>query len=356
MNMAGACWMRRTLGEPVSALLIDSQNNVIAGGWNGRLTKWDASGDEIWTVQLPDRIGCISINEDSVYATAGLHLSAVNLLSGEIQWQHALEGSADIVQANRGFVYAVSSVYDIEHNDFIDSAIWCFDLSGNQIWETHTAERPWTLDIHNDALYLGLGRPKMGYLKVSQEGESHYYSLESDTPVTSAILTDKGVLFGHANGDLTNLAGRKYSGSGESIGQICLTSNQSVIFSDNQQIVQLNESFSELSRIIVGPITALSAGFYVAGEETVWMGIQDGNSGILRATSLTDNKEIASMRVGKINTIKSNGKRVVVGDEFGEVCVWEEELFNRRVDSEQPEAEDARRQTMRERLNALRKR
>ena len=49
-------------------------------------------------------------------------------------------------------------------------------------------------------------------------------------------------------------------------------------------------------------------------------------------------------------------KRQVVGDEFGEVCVWEEELFNRRVDSEQPEVEDARRQTMRERLNALRKR
>ena len=62
--------MRRTLGEPVSALSIDSQNNIIAGGWNGRLTKWDASGDEIWTGKLPDRIGCIAINEDSVYATA----------------------------------------------------------------------------------------------------------------------------------------------------------------------------------------------------------------------------------------------------------------------------------------------
>ena len=56
------------------------------------------------------------------------------------------------------------------------------------------------------------------------------------------------------------------------------------------------------------------------------------------------------------NTIISNGKRVVVGDEFGEVYVWEEDLFNRRVSSEQPEEDDARRQTMRERLNALRKR
>ena len=153
MNMTGACWMSMTLSEPVSALSIDSQNNIIAGGWNGRLKKWDASGDEIWTIQLPDRIGCIEINDDSVY-TAGSHLVAVKSLSGEVQWQHALEGSADIVEANGGFVYAVSSVYDIEHNDFIDSAICPYDISGNQIWETHIAERPWTLDIHNEALYL----------------------------------------------------------------------------------------------------------------------------------------------------------------------------------------------------------
>lgn len=356
MNMTGACWMRRTLGEPVSALLIDSQNSIIAGGWNGRLTKWDASGDEIWTAQLPDRIGCIAINEDFVYATAGLHLVAVKSISGEVQWQRALEGSADIVEANGGFVYAVSSVYDIEHNDFIDSAIWCFDISGNQIWETHIAERPWTLNIHNEVLYLGLGRPKMGYAKVSEDGELNHYSLESDSPVTSAVLTGDGVLFGHANGDLTNLDGYKFSGSGVSIGQICLTSNHSVIFSDNQQIVQLNEGFSELSRLTVGTVTALSAGIYVAGKQTLWVGIQDGNSGLLRVISLTDNIDIASMRVGKINTIISNGKRVVVGDEFGEVYVWEEDLFNRRVNSEQSEEDDARRQTMRDRLNALRKR
>ena len=356
MNMTGACWMRRTLSEPVSALSIDSQNNIIAGGWNGRLTKWDASGDEIWTIQLPDRIGCIEINDDFVYATAGLHLAAVKSLSGEVQWQHALEGSADIVEANGGFVYAVSSVYDIEHNDFIDSAIWCYDISGNQIWETHIAERPWTLNIHNEALYLGLGRPKMGYAKVSADGELNHYSLESDSPVTSAVLTESGVLFGHANGDLTSLDGQKFSGSGESIGQICLTSNQNVIFSDNQQVVQLGENFSELSRLTVGPITALSTGIYVAGKQTLWVGIQDGNSGMLNVTSLTDNKDIASMRVGKINTIISNSKRVVVGDEFGEVYVWEEDLFNRRVSSEQSDEDDARRQTMRNRLNTLRKR
>ena len=77
---------------------------------------------------------------------------------------------------------------------------------------------------------------------------------------------------------------------------------------------------------------------------------------MLRVTSLTDDKDIASMRIGKINTIISNSKRVVVGDEFGEVYVWEEDLFNRRVSSDQPDEDHVRRQTMRERLNALKKR
>ena len=97
MNMIGACWMRRSLGEPISALLIDSHHNVIAGGWNGQLTKWTAEGDELWSAKLPDRIGSIAFNDTGVYVTAGLHLVAINTENGEVFWQQALEGSADQV-------------------------------------------------------------------------------------------------------------------------------------------------------------------------------------------------------------------------------------------------------------------
>ena len=123
MNMIGACWMRRSLGEPLSALLIGSNNEIIAGGWNGILTKWSAEGDELWSIQLPDRIGSISIAENGIYVCAGLHLVAINNENGEIFWQQALEGSADQVVIFQGLIYATSSVYDIEHNDFIDSAV-----------------------------------------------------------------------------------------------------------------------------------------------------------------------------------------------------------------------------------------
>ena len=46
---------------------------------------------------------------------------------------------------------------------------------------------------------------------------------------------------------------------------------------------------------------------------------------------------------------------VVLGDDKGELFVWEDDLFNRRLNSTNEEEDDTRR-SMRDRLKALRKR
>lgn len=357
MNMNGACWMRRSLGEPVSALYIDSQNNVIAGGWNGRLIKWSASGDELWSVQLPDRIGSISINSNGIYATAGLHICAVQLANGSVIWQQALEGSADTVLATEELIYATSSVYDIEHNDFIESAIWCFDKLGNEVWKRYMAERPWTLNQYQGDLYLGLGRPKMGLACVTKDGKLSQIALASEAPVTAAAIATNGVLFGHANGDLTNSEGKLYAGKGESINTLSLISDRTIIIVYDQEIIRLDADYNEVAKVLLGSITAISFGFKIGETGSVWAGIQEGKTGLLKVVSLTDGSDIASMQCGKINALVSNNNRIVVGDELGEIYVWEEAMFNRRINSTQvDEAVDEHYQTMRDRLNALRKR
>jgi len=109
MNMIGACWMRRSLGEPVSALLIDSHNCTIAGGWNGILTKWSAEGDRQWSTQLPDRIASISIDENGIYACAGLHLVAVaSARSGETHLAPS-DGSGGEGNRIRGLAFSTAS-------------------------------------------------------------------------------------------------------------------------------------------------------------------------------------------------------------------------------------------------------
>ena len=45
---------------------------------------------------------------------------------------------------------------------------------------------------------------------------------------------------------------------------------------------------------------------------------------------------------------------IAAGDEKGELFVWQDEMFNRRLTSEESNDNDERRQSMRERLKALR--
>lgn len=354
MNLVGACWMRRSLDEPISALLLTQNQALVAGGWNGRLAKWNASGDLQWSVELPDRIGSISVDENTVYVTAGLHLCAINSSDGDVMWQHPLEGSADIVTVSNGLVYATSSVYDIEHNDFIDSAIWCFDLSGTQMWVIHMPERPWTLNQHDGLLYLGLGRPKMGVAVISPVGEISHQKLDSNAPVTASARFNGEIIFAHANGELTNLSGKLCSGNGESVNTIIGLEDQ-ILTSTNNKTTLLDIDYQHMAQLTPGDITAISGGLRLDGNLTYWCGIQDSSRGLLKVLSLVDGRELASMQSAKITVITANLDRIVVGDEAGEVYVWEEAMLNRRFSSADFNGDDERRQQMREKLKALRK-
>ena len=356
MNMIGACWMRRSLGEPVSALLIDSDNCTIAGGWNGILTKWSSEGDRQWSAQLPDRIASISIDENGIYACAGLHLVAVDSDSGAILWQHALEGSADEVTTFSGLIYATSSVYDIEHNDFIDSAIWCFDSKGEKVWETHMDERPWTMVVSNNQVILGLGRPMMGAAIVDNNGALTYQTLDSESPVTTGIDSANGVIFGHANGDVTTMEGKSMEGLGDAISNICAASSELITVSKDREVVTLNANFEPQWASEIGTISTISTGFSVENKPTIWVGIQNGINGQLNVIHQESGEIISSMECARINSIASSSDMIVAGDEQGELFVWQDEMFRRRLTSTESNDNDEHRQTMRDRLKALRKR
>ena len=180
--------MIRDLGQPVSAIDLE-EDSVIAGGWDGALRKWNGDGDLIWKAQCSDRIESILRIEEMVVVTSGLQISC--LRAGKILWSAALEGSADLLAFHNGEIIATSSVYDIEHGDFMESAIWRFSLEGDLLNVERMDERPWFLDS-NDKLLLGLGRPKCGILV---DGE--HQNLPTDSPVTCGLYGRENVLFGH---------------------------------------------------------------------------------------------------------------------------------------------------------------
>ena len=104
------------------------------------------------------------------------------------------------------------------------------------------------------------------------------------------------------------------------------------------------------------PISTISSGIIVDGNFTIWAGTLNGSDGLLKVLSQSSGKLISSMSCAKVTAINSNGKMIAVGDEKGELFVWQDEMFNRRLVSNESTENDEQRQSMRERLKALRRR
>ena len=62
------------------------------------------------------------------------------------------------------------------------------------------------------------------------------------------------------------------------------------------------------------------------------------------------------MSCSKISNIAASNNRVVVGNEAGEILVWDAEMLNRRLDKDIDVAQDDHKKAMRDRLKALKKR
>ena len=354
--MVGACWMTRLLGEPVSALSIDESNDIIAGGWNGVLSYWDCDGENIWSTNLPDRIGSIASNQEFVFATAGLHIVAVSRTSGELMWQFALEGSADEVIIHEGHVYATSSVYDIEHNDFIDSAVWCFTFDGNNLWTKHMDERPWTIFSDDNTVIIGLGRPKMGIATINQEGEINHQQLASNSPVTFGKLIGSKPVFGHANGDVSSIDGKITFIEGESIEEVLTDNQENLVIVTERSINCLTNENSQLWSMKNIQPSGQAIGFEINNIQSFWYAQTDGLNGQLKIIYCDSGQQIAAMSCSKISNIVSSSNRVVVGNEAGEILVWDAEMLNRRLESEVDIDQDDRKKALRDRLKALKKR
>ena len=356
MNMVGACWMTRLLGEPVSALSIDESNDIIAGGWNGVLSYWDCDGENSWSTNLPDRIGSITSNQEFVFATAGLHIVAVSRTSGELMWQFALEGSADEVIIHEGRVYATSSVYDIEHNDFIDSAVWCFTFDGNNLWTKHMDERPWTIFSDSNAVIIGLGRPKMGIAMINHGGEINYQQLASNSPVTFGKLIASKPIFGHANGDVSSINGKIASIGEESIEGVLTDNQENLIIVAERSINCLTNDNSQLWSMKNIQPSGQAIGFEINNTQSFWYAHSDGLNGQLKIIYCDSGQQIAAMSCSKISNIVSSSNRVVVGNEAGEILVWDAEMLNRRLESEIDIDQDDHKKALRDRIKALKKR
>ena len=357
MDLKAAAWMVRSLGQGVSCVHLLKNGAVLAGGWDGRLTMWDNEGNTLWTAETGQRISDMAVDGSILVVTSGLDLVAFDLESGEMAWSVALEGSADEVRWWEGDILAVSSVYDIEHNDFLESAIWCFTKDGSQQWVNRMDERPWALVAHEERLYAGLGRPRCGWLLVDGEAPFDHVLPPTSFPVTCGTSGQTRALFGQTDGAVVAHTGDVISTEQGAVEFLsCLPSGYAV--STDQGALSVNEpDGTNLWSHQGNPLTAQTQGPLLEQGPTLWVSRRDGPNSNLIIYHASSGAQLAQAAFGLIHSMDSQEKRTVVGCEDGEVVVWDAELLSRRLSNAEvktSEPLDERKAALQAKLRALR--
>ena len=83
--------------------------------------------------------------------------------------------------------------------------------------------------------------------------------------------------------------------------------------------------------------------------------LQESERVIIVGASITD-EELSAVNLENCAIIAASNNRVVVGNEAGEILVWDAEMLNRRLDKDIDVAQDDHKKAMRDRIKALKKR
>ena len=340
MDLTQSTWMIRDLGQPVSAVRICPDKSIIAGGWDGKLSHWDSDGKLLWSTDCMDRIESICQIESKFIVTSGLHIVCVE--NGEQIWAHPLEGSADLLSYFDGEIIATSSVYDIEHGDFMESAIWKFSLEGELNSVEKIDERPWFMSAKEE-LIIGLGRPKCGLLV-----NGNRFDLGTDSPVMCGMEGNDGILLGHADGTISKSTGEIVITESSGIESIIPTENGYTTALEDGTILARNTDTELLWKIKKNQITTQSTAFSYH-----WLGNWDGMRG---SVEVRDNlgELVTSQNTSRPRVSSEASDRICFGFEDGQILVWEKELFERRK-TQEVVVQDEKKSALAAKLRSLRK-
>lgn len=355
MDLNDAAWMVRTLGQSVSVVHLTAEGNVLAGGWDGLLAMWDADGGLLWKTSTPDRVSAVAVNEDSILATSGLHVLLIDRGTGDMRWSVPLEGSADDVRWWNGEVLAVSSVYDIEHHDFLESAVWCFAPDGVLQWVERMDERPWSVVATAGRLLAGLGRPRCGWLDLSNGPPFDH--VPANSPVTCGGSGPAFAGFGCADGSVWGVDGHRLSTEASGVAVLNGTASGCAVTTEDGVLTVREKDGAERWAASGANVHAQGVGLSLDGAELLWMARAAPQGSELTVLRMDDGTALASVSTARVRHLHANGQRLAIGCEDGEVRVWEQGLFERRWsqrDATVNEPQDERASALQAKLRALR--
>ena len=336
----------RDLSSACSAVIL-TEDFLVAGSHDGLLICWDAAeGIERWRVSIDGPISDIYFDSDKLYVTASASLYAIDNQGGSIVWSNILEGASDYVIVVDGSVWATSSIYELEVADFIESSIWRFDDSGNELDRWVISERPWHLASEGGGgILLGLGRPRCGYLRVRPEVDLQHIQLSIESPITCGAGNNENILFGHSNGGVSSTLSTISEHEKESLVTAIAVGKNGWISGHDDGKVSMGSNASYLP----GSIDSVEI------LETIGWASSFIDSRV-KVMILTD-EEKTLKHDSRIRQMHSLGNYLALGDDKGRIFVIELEVMKRRLNSMHQIGEnDSKKSDLRAKLRMLRNR
>ena len=346
-------WMGRQVPSPVSSVNI-IERAFYVGDIDGNMYVWNLDGDLCWNTDCGDRVESIVIASQHkpalLFATAGVDIICLDADSGNILWSNKLEGSSDevVCTPNASVIVATSSVFDVEHLDFMESACWKFDSEGNILNLSRFDELPWYMGLlPSNEIIMGLGRPNYGATILSEINEYSPLDITIDSPVTCGTGREYDTILGHANGGITCILDSEevfFSESNDSSSTSALDSSSDCVLQvqDSGKVTFFLENREKWNHNMDEKIERGTIGFEYIDSRTIWLAYQDKNGSKIQVLSGNDATSLCLFSMSsRVRAISSNDRFVIVGLEDGNVYVIESEQFSRRINMPKEENNDS---------------
>ena len=375
-QIEAVAWMERSLENSISTVYIDDKK-IIGGDWNGAMVCWSRDGDVCWETDLGDRVSGIRLSKDEkmLWCIAGREAIGIDYENGSLKWKIEFDGSTDLIELDGEHrAWVVSSVYDIELNDFMESAISLID-SGNVIQKHILDERPWSIHpVQEGRAFFGLGRPRAGVLELTENKGKFTVSHKGahDSPVLCGTIISP-FFVGHSNGMITQISENGELNNLELSKQndspiIDLAGNNEHIFlayeDGNVLCIDMNGEVKESAEILEqeGKPESLNLidGLSTNGYDNFWTITSTNNGAFLIDTNRNDGASKIKLRIivnSRVRDIANAKGMTVIGLDDGRVISIEENMLKRRIEKEEHliDEGDGHRLDMKERLRKLRK-
>ena len=377
-DLRDLAWFERNLDAGISALHLDDER-LIAGDWDGGLHCWDLEGETQWTVKASNRVSGFAVGGRWLYAVCGRDVVSIELSSGEICWEHELEGSSDLVACTPEgeTILATSSVFDLEMNDFIESTIWRFNSEGELLHQDSIDERPWAISMRKDGVaFLPLSRPRCGMIRATSE-ELHHTPLPTSSPATCGTIAQTHTVVGHVDGTLTCIDDgmvldddtyTNQPGTIESISAtepgflVSIVIEQGAVGAGFGGAEGLARSYDEKGKLLWQIETELGRniehvmyGPVVNDQASAWFTSWDKRKSVVEVREAIQGAPLLrSESDSRVTSIEGNREYLALGLEDGTLYLIESDLLSRRLSSIDEVKDESHRSDLAEKLRRLR--